>query len=66
MRNYFFEKGEQIKASQGSFFLVMHKLDMCQYALERVQDPPDNYVPQFYSSFDHPNFLRYLTCWDEV
>lgn len=64
MRNYFFEKGEPIKFPQGSFHLATHKLDMCPYALERIEDPPVNYVSNYYSSFDHQNFLRYLTCWD--
>jgi hypothetical protein len=33
MRNYFFDKGQQIKTIHGSFILAYNKLDSHNYAL---------------------------------
>ena len=66
MRNYYFEKGEQIKGLHLSLAIVTHKLDMCTYGLERVEEPGPNYVTDFYTGISHHNLLRYMTCWFEM
>ena len=51
---------------QGSFIMGSHKLDSKTYALERIEEAPDQYVTEFYTSYSHKNFLKYLTCWEEL
>lgn len=65
MRNYFFERGEELRLPQGQFILANNRLDSRFYALERVEQPPPNYVPEFYSTFEHKHLLKYMTCWNE-
>jgi hypothetical protein len=65
MRNYFFDKGQQVKTPIGEFILAYNKLDSHNYALERLENCNNNYVYDVYSSFEDNHFLRYITCWEE-
>lgn len=65
MRQCFFYEGTKIQTSLGHFILAQNKLDSHHYALERIENCPNNYVYESYSCFDDSHFLRYYTCWDE-
>lgn len=63
MRKFFFEKGKEVKIGGLSFVLADNKIDAQCYILDRVVNPCPNYVYDRYSSLNHPNMIRYMTCW---
>lgn len=49
-----------------NYTISTNRVDSRTYALERVLNPSETYVQETYSSYVHPYFLHYYTCWEET